>query len=115
MLLNVKKNQGKSWVINSNQIAYFKPAYALETVMIKTKLIHFTEKGLVVEMKMLNESETNLKAIIWSKFTYCDIVNGESSIHSENLMGLFQSIVLPVEQSLFEQRCKAIIQKLKSD
>ncbi len=112
-VFDIKKNQGKAWVVSSNQIAYFKPAYMLETVMVKTKLIHYTDKDLLVEMKMLDKSESQLKALLWAKFTHFDVVNKVSAEHSNSLMDLFKSVVLPVEQRSFEERCTAIVQVMK--
>ena len=65
-------------------------------------------------MKMWNESETELKAILWTKFIYYDINSKRISNHSEDLIKLFKTIVVPVEQFSFEKRCIEIIQSLKA-
>ncbi len=108
------KDTGLSWVVASNQISYIRPAFTMETVLIESQLIQYSDTFLVVEMKMWNENETELKAILWIKFIQFNIQTQKVANHSENLMQLFQSVVVPVEQSVFENRYLEIIQKLKA-
>lgn len=105
---------GLSWVVASNQICYMKPAFTMETVLIESQLIQYTDNLLLVEMKMWNENETELKAILWIKFVPYNIQAKKAANHSDDLMKLFQSIVVPVDQSVFENRYLEIIQKLKT-
>lgn len=108
------KATGLSWVVASNQISYLKPAFTMETVLIESQLIQYTDNLLLVEMKMWNENETELKAILWVKFIQYNIQTKKAASHSEDLMKLFESVVLPVEQSVFENRYLEIIKNLKT-
>ena len=108
------KNTGLSWVVASNQISYLKPAFTMETVLIESQLIQYTDNVLLVEMKMWNEDETELKAILWIKFIQYNLQTKKAANHSEDLMKLFESVVLPVNQSVFENRYLEIIQNLKN-
>lgn len=108
------RNTGLSWVVASNQISYVKPAFTMETVLIESQLIQYTDNLLLVEMKMWNENETELKAILWIKFIHYDIQAKKTATHSNDLMHLFQSVVLPVDQPVFENRFLEIIQGLKA-
>lgn len=108
------RSTGLSWVVASNQISYVKPAFTMETVLIESQLIQFTDNLLLVEMKMWNENETELKAILWIKFIHYDIQAKKTATHSDDLMQLFQSVVLPVDQPVFENRFLEIIQGLKA-
>lgn len=108
------KATGLSWVVASNQISYVKPAFTMETVLIESQLIQYTDNVLLVEMKMWNEDETELKAILWIKFIQYNLQTKKAANHSEDLMKLFQSVVVPVDQSVFENRYLDIIQKLKT-
>ncbi|RZJ53969.1 MAG: acyl-CoA thioesterase [Flavobacterium sp.] len=107
------KKTGLSWVVASNQISYIKPAFTMETVIMESQLIQYTDNLLLVEMKMWNENETELKAILWIKFIHYNIQAKKTASHSEDLMSLFQSVVLPVEQPVFEKRFIEIIQQFK--
>lgn len=108
------KTTGLSWVVASNQISYIKPAFTMETVLIESQLIHYTDNLLLVEMKMWNENETELKAILWIKFIQFNIQTQKVENHSDDLMKLFQSIVVPVDQVIFENRYKEIMQTIKT-
>lgn len=108
------KTTGLSWVVASNQISYLKPAFTMETVLIESQLIQYTDNLLLVEMKMWNENETELKAILWIKFIQYNIQTKKAASHSEDLMKLFESVVLPVDESAFENRYAAIIKNLKT-
>ncbi|MEO8238495.1 MAG: acyl-CoA thioesterase [Flavobacterium sp.] len=105
---------GLGWVVASNQINYVKPAFTMETVLIESQLIQYTDNLLLVEMKMWNENETELKAILWIKFIQFNIQTKKTASHSEDLMKLFQSVIVPVDQSIFENRSLEIIHKIKT-
>jgi len=108
------RSTGLSWVVASNQISYVKPAFTMETVLVESQLIQYTDNLLLVEMKMWNENETELKAILWIKFIHYDIQAKKTATHSDDLMQLFQSVVLPVDQPVFENRFLEVIQGLKA-
>jgi len=108
------QTSGKSWIVTSNQISYIKPAITMETILMESQLIQYSDRTLLVEMKMWNKNETELKAILWTKFIQFSINTKKTSNHSEELMKLFQSIVMPIKQTSFEERCTNIIQKLKT-
>jgi len=107
------KTEKIGWVVATNQIAYLQPAFTMETVTIKSQLIQFSEKSLLVEMTMWDESASKLKAVSWSKFIHVDIRTQSSMKHSEKLLELFQSIVVPSGQHYFEERCKELMATLK--
>ena len=108
------KTTGLSWVVASNQISYLKPAFTMETILIESQLIQYTDNLLLVEMKMWNEDETELKAILWIKFIHYNIQAKKVANHSEDLTKLFESVVLPVDQAIFENRYLEIVQKTKN-
>jgi len=101
------KERGKSWVVGSHQIAYLKPATLMETVTIESQLINYSDRNLLVEIRMWNEDKTALKAILWSSFVYFDLLKLSSAKHTEDLLELFESAVLPIEQTSFEERTKS--------
>lgn len=105
---------GLSWVVLSNQISYIKPASTMEAVTIESQLIQYTDSVLLVEMKMWNENETELKAILWTKFIQYNVQTKKVSNHSDDLMKLFESVVVPIEQTVFENRFLEVMQKLKA-
>lgn len=110
-MFKIAKETGKSWVSSSNQIAYLKPAFLMETVVITSQLFRKTDSELYVEMKMYNEDKTQLKAVIWCGFTHYDLMQQKRAIHPESLTKLFDSILNPIEASTFEERLHQIKSK----
>ena len=98
------KKTGKSWVVATHQVAYLKPATLMETVIIDSQLINYGSKNLLVEIRMWDESKTILKAVLWSSFVYFNLVKLCSENHKEDLLELFESVVLPLKEKSFEER-----------
>jgi thioesterase-3 len=113
-IFKLMKQTGKVWVVGSNQIMYLKPALTMEEVLIETALIAYSSKMLTVEMTMWDHSRAQLKAILWAKFMHVDLKTNRSTDHSEELEVLFRQIVVPVKTTVFEERCRELMQELKS-
>jgi len=104
------KTKGVAWVVASNQIAYISPAFTMETVVIQSHLFAFSEKSLSVEMSMWDQKQTKLKSLFWVKFIHFDIRNQTSLKHTAELMSLFEQVAVPIEQNIFEERYKQVIE-----
>ncbi|WP_298533733.1 thioesterase family protein [uncultured Algibacter sp.] len=98
------KQEGKSWVSSSNQIAYLKPAFLSETVIIESELIDFNTSELKVEMRMFNKDKSHLKSVIWCQFVHFNLLKQKREHHAKDLMELFQSVVNTQETDTFEER-----------
>lgn len=110
-IYELSKTTGNIWVVASNQIAYIRPAWFMETVIIESTLIKATNKRLLVEMRMFNADKTELKAVIWSNFAHFNAKTQKSAEHSDDLMQFFQQIEHPLESTMsFEER----VQRLKA-
>lgn len=103
-IYKIAKKQGKSWVSSSNQIAYLKPALLMETVIMESQLINYTNSELFVEMRMYNEDKSHLKAIIWCGFVHFNLLKQKREIHSDEFMSLFKSVNNALESKTFEER-----------
>ncbi|TYA78559.1 acyl-CoA thioesterase [Seonamhaeicola marinus] len=106
------KKTGKSWVSSSNQIAYLKPAYTMETVAIQSQLIAYNDTELRVEMRMYNEAKTEIKAVIWCGFVHFNLLTQKRDQHSEDLMHLFKTVHTPINVDTFETRISQLKPKL---
>ncbi len=111
-IFKIAKLRGKGWVSSSNQIAYLKPAFLMETVVLESQLIHYTNSELHVEMRMYNEDKSHLKAIIWCGFVHFDLLKQKRDIHTEDLMQLFENIYNPMNVKTFEERLNQLKPKL---
>ena len=106
-IYKMARKEGKSWVVGSNQIAYLKPAFLMEEVIIESQLLQFEESQLLVELRMLNSDRSEIKAIMWSTFVHFNLLQQKREPHSEEFLNLFNNVVNPVPQPSFEKRISA--------
>jgi len=53
-IYKMAKEEGLSWVTGSNQIAYLRPAWLMEDVIIQTRMLSYDSSSIKVEMHMPN-------------------------------------------------------------
>ena len=100
--------QGIGWVVSSNQIAYFRAAKVNEPVILRSAIIDVSPQHILVEMQMIDEKRTNVKATMWSKFVHISLKDGRKTEHSSELMNLFNQVKLDDVQLDFEARMKEL-------
>ncbi|MEJ0029795.1 MAG: acyl-CoA thioesterase [Bacteroidota bacterium] len=84
--------QGIGWVVGSNQVAYFRSAKVNEPVILRSAIVELSPIHLMVEMQMLDQNRTHVKAAMWSKFVHISLKDGRKSEHNPELMELFSSV-----------------------
>ena len=89
-IYQLAKEQGISWVVVKNQIAYLKPAFLMETVVIQTTILRLGDKDLQVEMRMWNEAKTSLKSLLWTSFVHFNLKTQKVEPHTPELMEQFK-------------------------
>lgn len=105
------RQTGSAWVIGQNLIAYFKPAFTMETVIIQSQVLNWGEKDILVEFKMWNELKTKLKCLMWSKFHYFNLAMQKSDLHSAELNERYKKMEAPVEgMESFDKRIEVLRQ-----
>jgi len=104
--------QGLGWVVSKNQIAYLKPAFLMETVVIDSTTLKLGEKDVLVEMKMWNERKDKLKSVLWSNFVHINMKTQRPENHSNELIELFRPFedVLSSEMN-FDERVEQLRSK----
>ena len=85
--------QGLGWVVSSHEIQYVRPANYNETVCVQSDLIEANDNNLLVEMRMLNENCTSVKALLWTRFTSINIRTGRKENHSPEFMEVLRSLL----------------------
>ena len=100
---------GMGWVVSKNQIAYIRPAFLMETVVIDSMLLSVGDKEVLVEMKMWNETREKLKSVLWSNFVHVNIKSQRPELHPEELMRMFRPFEnpLPLQRS-FDDRVEQL-------
>ena len=102
---------GNAWVVAQTQIAYVIAAELMETLTIRTRLLFYSEKYLIVEAIMYNESKTQLKAVMWTKLAHYNLKERKSCEHSLELMEFFKEVYYPIHNNLtYEERVKSLKQ-----
>ena len=109
--LNIAQTKGVGWVTGSNNIVYLKPANLSEIVIIQSQIIKLTPLSTLVEFRMYNDDKTQLKSVMWSNFVHISMKTMRSIKHSDEYKSLFESILLPIKESTFEERVKALLRK----
>ena len=100
-----QKRTRTNWVVARTRIAYLAPVVFRERVAIQTRLIHFSDKALLMEGAMLDETRKTLKAVIWIGFRHVDLSRGRGARHPGDLMALFKRICLNgVNHGCFDDR-----------
>ena len=107
-IFSLAKEQGISWVVGSNQIAYLKPALVMETVIIDSQLIRCDEHTLWVEIRMWDEQKQHLKAVLWSTFVHYNLLTQKKWKHNKNLMDVFNKVLNPIKAESFEERIREL-------
>ncbi|MBN8642059.1 MAG: acyl-CoA thioesterase [Flavobacteriales bacterium] len=107
-IFKMAKTELKSWVVTTNQIAYLKPTFTMENIVIESQLIQYTDKSLKVEMRMYNETKTELKSLYWVNFVHFDLTTQRPTVHSEQLMQLFETVITDVNTHNFDERMISI-------
>lgn len=97
---------GRSWVVSKTEIVFLLPAMLMETVRLQTRLIWATQRKLVVEGIMFDESGQQMKSVAWVEFTFVNLANGRPASHTDELMELFQAVQVNdiYENSTFDER-----------
>lgn len=109
--------QGVSWLVAGHEISYIRPAEYNELVCIKSTLIRAETGSLLVEMQMMDEKQTHLKALMWTKFIHVNVKTGRREEHTEPFFNFLKSIeVSEVDTAKgYQNRLKEIIEQMKQN
>ena len=103
---------GLGWVVSKNQIAYLKPAFLAETVVIDSALLKLGATDLLVEMRMWNERKDKLKSVLWTNLVHINIKTQKPENHSQNLLDTFEPFVNAIDDNIsFDERVNELRSK----
>ncbi len=102
----VGQEMGSNWVVSKTEISFLRPALLMETVHLQTRLIWATQRKLVVEGIMFDESGRQMKSVAWVEFTFVNLANGRPASHTDELMALFHAVQVSdiYENTTFDER-----------
>ncbi len=102
-----QKQCGENWVVLGHQIAYLAPVRMREKVRIRTCLLEFGARELLMEGQMLGLSGEMPRAMLWTRFAYFSLAQGRSLPHPPDILDFLTGIRLPgqeVERKSFTRR-----------
>jgi acyl-CoA thioester hydrolase len=107
--------QGVSWLVASHEISYLRPAAYNERVSIQSSVIEVGSGSLLVEMMMMDEKRSHIKAFMWSRFIHVNVKTGKKEEHSDSFMDFARSVTVEgVDVSKgYQHRLKEIIENIK--
>ncbi len=108
-IYEMAKKTGLSWVVGSTKIAFLRPAFLMEKVLIESQTIGYSNKDLLVEMRMYNEDGSLLKSVVWFNFVHYNLSTQRVERHSEELMKLYEEILFPLEEKTFDERHASLL------
>jgi len=103
-LFKIIKEEGLGWVVSNNQVAYLRPVFTMETVVIESQLIAYSPKHLQVEMRMWNADKSILKSVAWFGFVPFNLKKNRVEIHEDKFTKLFSDVLLEIPETTFEER-----------
>ncbi|MBI5371003.1 MAG: acyl-CoA thioesterase [Sphingobacteriales bacterium] len=110
-IYKMARQQGIGWVTAQTEISYLSPATLMEEVVIETQLLSFGARSLLFEARMWNDSNTELKAVLWGKLVHFNLLTQKSQQHTDELMNFFSEVVSPLPEEMnFESRVKSLKQ-----
>lgn len=109
--------KGLSWLVGGHQITYLKPAAYREQVVISSTLIGVDKDSLLVEMRMMNEAQTQLKSLLWTRFIPVNIQSGKRQEHPADFLAFIQQVAVDdVDAGAgYDQRLKAVLASFKKE
>ncbi len=107
-IYRIARETGLGWVVSTSQLAFLRPAFLMEKVLIETQLIRAGRKHVEVEMRMWDETKTTLKSFCWMGFVHFNIRTNKVEEHSAEYLSLFEKVVSPVEEITFDARLKSL-------
>jgi len=105
----------RSWIVGQNEIVYLKPSLIMEKVVISTSLIDFTDRYVQAEMVMYDEKKSHIKAVLWTRFFHFDFGLGKAVSHTEELMRIFEKLLIKLPVDRVEERAKILSRDLKKE
>lgn len=107
-IYRIARETGLSWVVSTSQLAYLRPAFLMEEVVIGSQLIAYGPKHVEVEMRMWDRAREVLKAFCRMRFVHYDLRRSAVQEHSPAYMALFERVVAPVAEAGFDERLKVL-------
>ncbi len=107
----------ENWLVKDHRIAYLKPAKPKEAILLRSRLLHFTENETLVESIMLSQNEKQFKSLLWTHFSYVNLKSGRKARHPDYIMDILKATQMDAPeypQKDFEGRIKTVLGEIRA-
>lgn len=111
-IYKLARESGLGWVVATSQMAYLRPVYLMEEVKIESQMIGYGPKDISVEMRMFDKEGVVLKSLLWCRFVHYNLLTNSTAVHNESMVGMFENMILPVEEGSFDERVAILKSKV---
>ncbi|MDI9312916.1 MAG: acyl-CoA thioesterase, partial [Limnohabitans sp.] len=114
--LNEYYKNDLGWVVKTQEIIYVKPALFNEVVTIQSTLLKLDSEQLDIEIIMLNDIKSHIKAIMRAKIIPIDLKTGRKTQHNSEFMNWAKHIEnneITINNNL-QERVTELIYQFKS-
>jgi YbgC/YbaW family acyl-CoA thioester hydrolase len=87
--------KGVGWVVMQHEISYLRPANINEKICIRSGLLDIGAEHLLVEMLMLDEKASHLKAVLHTRFIPVSLTTGKKEPHGAEFMDFISDKLIP--------------------
>lgn len=104
-----------AWVVYNHSISYVRSAMVGEWVRIHSRILWHNENTIFVEYYMTDDSEKQLKTLLWSTMRYVTLAEGKSTTHQGAVADFLKatSLNLDTSQMTIKDRVKELSAQLR--
>jgi acyl-CoA thioester hydrolase len=110
-LHGLSRTEGLNWFVRRAQVEFMRPVDYGSEVLIRTRLIRFSQIAILIEALMMDKGAENLHSICWMDLIFVDLKSGRPARHGADLMALFHGVHFnegEIECDNFPRRVKQI-------
>ena len=113
-MMDFIRKYNAAWVIYNHNISYVRPAKVGEWVRIMSRVLWFNENTVVLEYYMTDDSEKELKTLLWTTMRYVSISDGKSTDHTGSILDFLKATSenVNIKDMLITERVKFLKGKL---
>lgn len=103
-----------AWVVYNHNISYVRPAKVGEWVRIMSRLLWYNHNTIVVEYYMTDDTQKELKTVLWTTMRYVTVKEGASTDHEGSVLEFLKATSenLDISNMTISERVKIIKSEL---
>ncbi|MCH7400231.1 acyl-CoA thioesterase [Belliella kenyensis] len=113
-MIDFIKKYNAAWVVYNHNIAYVRPAKVGEWIRIRSRILWYNHNTVLVEYYMTDDTQRELKTLLWTTMRYVTIKDGMSTEHKGAVLEFLKATSedLDIQDLSINQRVKHLKSKL---